>query len=239
MKDYLLILNEIKQKVQQTQVKAVIAANKHMLFLYWEMGNYIIRHQHEEGWGSKIISLLATDLKKEFPSIKGFSARNLQYMKQFAAAYPLAMLQRFNKLEESLNGGTTFSMELSDKFLLIDNQCFEITQQPAAQLAEDQFLQSVIAKVTWSHHMILLDKLTLPGQRFWYMLNTIEHGNSRNVLAIQIQSNLFERQVTAKKITNFSRTLPEPATDLANYIMKDPYIFDFVQAKEKADERNI
>lgn len=71
------------------------------------------------------------------------------------------------------------------------------------------------------------------------MLNTIEHGNSHNVLAMQIESSLFERQVAAKKITNFSKTLPEPQTDFANYIIKDPYIFDFIQTKEKADERNI
>jgi hypothetical protein len=72
MNDYGLLLIEIKKKVQQAQVKTVIAANTHMLFLYWEMGNYIIKHQQEQGWGAKIISLLATDLKKEFPSIKGF-----------------------------------------------------------------------------------------------------------------------------------------------------------------------
>jgi predicted nuclease of restriction endonuclease-like (RecB) superfamily len=56
---------------------------------------------------------------------------------------------------------------------------------------------------------------------------------------MQIESGLFERQVKAKKINNFERTLPAPQTDFANYLLKDPYIFDFVQAKEKADERNI
>lgn len=84
-----------------------------------------------------------------------------------------------------------------------------------------------------------MDKEPHLGKRFWYMLNSIEHGNSRNILAMQIESNLFERQITAKKINNFERTLPAPQTDFANYLLKDPYIFDFVQAKEKADERNI
>ena len=71
------------------------------------------------------------------------------------------------------------------------------------------------------------------------MLHILEHGISRNVLGLQIESGLFERQVKAKKINNFERTLPQPQTDFANYLLKDPYIFDFVQAKEKADERNI
>lgn len=239
MDDYGLLLNEIKNKVRQAQVKTVIAANTRMLFLYWEMGNYIIRNQQQQGWGAKIISLLANDLKKEFPAIKGFSSRNLLYMKQFSEAYPIALLQQFIQLEADLKAPNALTPLLAEKLLLIENQNIVITQQPVAQLEEAVFSQSVVAKLPWSHHVVLIDKITHPGKRFWYMLNTIEHGNSRNALALQISSNLFERQVVAKKITNFSRTLPEPHTDFANYLIKDPYIFDFVQAKEKADERNI
>ncbi|WPQ66595.1 PDDEXK nuclease domain-containing protein [Chitinophaga sancti] len=160
-------------------------------------------------------------------------------MKQFAEAYPITMLQTFNQLEEELSVEKTSSYDWNNKLILIEKQSITITQQPAAQFTESVFLKAVVARVTWSHQMVLLDKVTDPGKRFWYMLNTIEHGNSRNILASQIDTNLFERQVTTKKITNFSKTLPEPNTDFATYIMKDPYIFDFVQAKEKADERNI
>jgi len=87
--------------------------------------------------------------------------------------------------------------------------------------------------------MAIMDKLKDYSQIFWYTINTIEHGISSNILKIQIESNLYERQVKNKKITNFKNTLPKPQSDFANYIMKDPYLFDFVQAKEKADERNI
>jgi predicted nuclease of restriction endonuclease-like (RecB) superfamily len=239
MNDYKSLFVEIKDKVQRTQIKSVIAANAHMLFLYWEMGNYILKHQNAEGWGAKIISLLAADLKKEFPAIKGFSRRNLFYMKQFAEAYPAALLQIFVELEKDFNASESLSKKAVEKLLKIENQQLVIVQQVAAQLQEQHFFTSVVAKLTWSHHMILLDKVSEPGKRLWYMLNTLTHGNSRNVLSMQIDNNLFERQVTAKKVTNFSQTLPEPHTDLANYILKDPYVFDFVQAKDKADERNI
>lgn len=238
MNEYQLLFVEIKTKIQRAQMKTVIAANAHMLFLYWEMGNYILKHQKTNGWGAKIISLLATDIKKELPSIKGFSERNLLYMKQFAEAYPIQLLEQFIEMEQEITTSNNLT-QYTEKILSIDNQLIIITQQPVAQLQETIFLQSIVSKLTWSHHVILLNKITQPGKRFWYMLNTIEHGNSRNVMAMQIESNLFERQVAAKKITNFSKTLPEPQTDLANYILKDPYIFDFIQAKEKADERNI
>ncbi len=114
-----------------------------------------------------------------------------------------------------------------------------ITQQDVAQFDEQTFLTSPLANISWSHHIILLDKVRDYKKAFWYMLNTIENGTSRNTLALQIESELFERQMKVKKMNNFSRTLPSPQSDFANYIMKDPYIFDFVQAKASADERNI
>jgi len=169
MQEYTTVLNEIKKKVQQAQVKTVIAANKHMLFLYWDMGNYILRHQHEKGWGAKIISLLEADLKKAFPAVKGFSSRNLLYMKQFAEAYPLSILEAFNQLGEELSEGKTFSYDWIKKLILTEKQSVIITQQPVAQLEENTFLKSVVSKVPWSHHVILLNKLTDPGKGFAFI----------------------------------------------------------------------
>jgi hypothetical protein len=144
MKDYGLLFIEIKNKIQQAQIKTVIAANTRMLFLYWEMGNYIIRHQQEEGWGAKIVNLLAADLKKEFPAIKGFSTRNLLYMKQFSEAYPIELLQQFIELEGELKAPDALTSQTAGKLLSIDNQNITITQQPVAQLEEAIFLQSVV-----------------------------------------------------------------------------------------------
>jgi len=148
MKDYGVLFLEIKNKVQKAQVKTVIAANTHMLFLYWEMGNYILKHQNEQGWGAKIIKLLAADLKKEFPAIKGFSARNLLYMKQFSEAYPIELLRRFVELEAELSSQNVFAQQLVAQMLSIDSQNIVIAQQPAAQLEEAVFSQSVVAKLT-------------------------------------------------------------------------------------------
>jgi predicted nuclease of restriction endonuclease-like (RecB) superfamily len=237
--DYKDLLSNIKQKVNQAQLKTVVAANSQMLFLYWEMGNYIIQNQNHRGWGAKIISLLSADLRKEFPAIKGFSARNMLYMKQFAETFPVPVLQLFVQLEKDIRDKGIIAQQLVAQFQSIEDQHIKLVQQPVALIEESLFMQSVLARLSWSHHVILMDKVPHLGQRFWYMLNTIEHGNSRNVLAMQIESGLFDRQIKAKKITNFFRTLPEPHTDFANYILKDPFIFDFVQAKEKVDERNI
>ena len=238
-KNYKDLLTEIKSRIQEAQLKTIMAANSQMLLLYWQMGNYIIQNQQAEGWGAKIIEKLSVDLKKEFPKLKGLSARNLLYMKQFAEAYPVPVLQQFIQIEKELKSMESISQQAVAKLINIENEQSEITQQPVAQFSEEVFLQSIVSRISWSHHIVLKNKVQNLGQRFWYMLYIIEHGISRNVLSIQIESSLFDRQVKAKKINNFERTLPPPQTDFANYLLKDPYIFDFVQAKEKADERNI
>jgi predicted nuclease of restriction endonuclease-like (RecB) superfamily len=237
--NYIQFLAEVKLKIKEAQLKTVVAANSQMLLLYWQMGNYILANQNQQGWGAKVIELLAADLKKEFPELKGFSVRNLKYMRAFAKVYSGEVIGKMIEIEAAFKQETPIVQQLVAQLDDAQKQEVIIVQQPAAQLGEVQFLDSVLSRISWSHHLILIDKEPSLGKRFWYMLNTIEHGNSRNVLALQIESGLFERQIKSKKTNNFERTLPKPQTDFANYLLKDPYIFDFVQATEKANERNI
>lgn len=237
--NYLQLLSEVKLKIREAQLKTVVAANSQMLLLYWQLGNYILKNQQQKGWGVKVIDQLAADLKNEFPGLKGFSARNLKYMRSFAQVYPPVVLSTMNELESTFKTEKPIVQQLVAQLQGIENQSTAIVQQPAAQLQESTFLQSILSRIPWSHHVILIDKEPGLGKRFWYMLNTLENGVSRNVLAMQIESNLYERQVASKKVNNFERTLPKPQTDFANYLLKDPYIFDFVQVSEKANERNI
>ena len=237
--NYIKFLAEIKQKIQEAQLRVSLAANAQMLLLYWQLGRSILEQQNQKGWGAKVIDLLSEDLKKEFPTIKGFSARNLKYMRNFANVYNLPVISKMVELEKTFKQETPIVQQLVAQLEQTQNQEFQKVQQPVAQIEDSVFLESILARITWSHHVILIDKEPNIGKRFWYMLNTIEHGNSRNILAMQIESGLFERQISSKKINNFERTLPKPNTDFANYLLKDPYIFDFVQATEKSNERNI
>lgn len=221
-----------------------------MLLLYWTLGQMLLAHQSAKGWGAKVIDLLSRDLKKELPGQKGFSVRNLKYMRKFALEYPLLTIRRLNQASEEIlrqdTSQATVQKIVSEIVQQVDAQTgdqerrtFPIVQQPVAQLDQQEFYHSVLGGISWSHHVILLDKVPHLGKRLWYMHHAIEFGISRNILAMQIESSLFERQVVAKKVTNFSRVLPPQRSDFATYLIKDPYIFDFVQAKEAADERNV
>ena len=77
------------------------------------------------------------------------------------------------------------------------------------------------------------------GERYWYITQAVVNGWSSNVLQMQIETNLFARQITTKKVSNFSARLPKPQSDLANYLMKDPYIFDIMGQTDKITERDV
>jgi len=81
-------LNALKERIRRSQVQAALAVNQELIRLYWQIGRDILNKESEQGWGAKVVERLASDLKREFPDIKGFSARNIRYMKAFAEAYP-------------------------------------------------------------------------------------------------------------------------------------------------------
>lgn len=85
---YPAFFDSLKKRIQTAQLKAALAVNQELVLLYWNIGNDILAKQKAEGWGAKVVDRLAKDLKRAFPEMKGFSARNLKYMRAFAQAWP-------------------------------------------------------------------------------------------------------------------------------------------------------
>jgi len=81
-------LQDLKQRIRAAQVRAVLAVNRELILLYWQIGRDILQRQDQAGWGAKIIDQLSKDLHHDFPEIRGFSPRNLKYMRTFAEAWP-------------------------------------------------------------------------------------------------------------------------------------------------------
>lgn len=187
---YELFLNELKQRINNARVRAVLAVNKELVLLYWQIGLDILKRQQAEGWGTKVVAQLAKDLKREFPAMKGFSRSNLMYMRAFAEAWP-----------------------------------------------DESIVQAALGQITWYHNIALLEKLKDEQQRLWYARQTVLNGWSRNVLVQQVESNLYQRQGDA--VTNFDRILPQPQSDLAQQIIKDPYNFSFVTVGDDPLERDL
>ena len=81
-------LADLKERIHTAQQRATLAVNRELVLLYWQIGRDILARQAEQGWGAKVIERLANDLRAAFPDMKGFSPRNLKYMRAFAEAWP-------------------------------------------------------------------------------------------------------------------------------------------------------
>ncbi|MDR2868366.1 MAG: PDDEXK nuclease domain-containing protein [Bacteroidales bacterium] len=145
---------------------------------------------------------------------------------------PLAQLRQ-SDLENN-----TFVQEALAQIQNIPEVLAVIMQEPLAQI-EDIFINSPIAKINWASHVILMNKNLPLGIRYWYLKESLEYGWSSNILDLQVESGLFQRQIKQNKVNNFTKTLPEVQSDLANYLFKDPFIFDLAGTKDRVDERDI
>lgn len=185
------LLARVKAEVRQARLRAARSVNSELLALNWRIGQLILQRQEQEPWGTGVIRRLAGDLRGEFPSTKGLSATNLQYMRAFAAAWP----------------------------------------EPEA------LSQRSVGRLPWGHVCTLLDQLKDPGLREWYALHDAESGWSRPVLQHHIATGLHRRIGAAP--TNFVEQLEPDDADQAQEIVRDPYVFDFLDLADRSGERAI
>jgi predicted nuclease of restriction endonuclease-like (RecB) superfamily len=177
-------------------------------------------------------NLLQADKELELPTVNKVlsTAKGLNEFE--SEQKPLTEVQSTDYKEK------TITQQVVAQILPVEKTLSVITQQPVAQI-EQLFLSSCVSRINWAGHVILMNHNLPLGIRYWYMQEAVQYGWSRNILDLQIKSGLFQRQIKENKVNNFSKILPDPQSDLANYLLKDPYLFDLAGAKDRVDERDI
>ena len=209
---------DIEQLIDTAKLHTALNVNVGTLTLYWNIGKSILQKQEQEGWGKQVIEQLSKDLISRYPDDRGYSVRNLRYMKRFASAYP-----DFPILQVPL-------AELKE---------LPILQATLAELENEgkEFVQVPLAQISWYHHISLLPKVKDEAERAYYITETAQNGWSRDVMVLQIDNGYIHAKGHA--INNFEQTLPPPQSDLARYIFKDPYNFSFIGTVALQNELDI
>lgn len=184
-KSFQEITSNIKNAITRTQLEIMTDANKKLVNLYYNIGKML---EENSSWGNKFIDNVAMNLKMSFSNLKGFSVRNLKYMKIF-----------YNEYKN-----------------------------------DEEFVQ-LVAQLPWKHNITLMQKVKDKEIRKWYMNKCLEDGWSDSVLVYQIDTNLYDRQEKAIKHNNFELTLKQNS-ELANNMMKEPYVFDLIELTEEEYE---
>lgn len=208
----------IENLIDTAKLKTAISVNMGTLSLYWNIGKSILQKQEQEGWGKQVIEQLSKDLISRYPDDRGYSIRNLRYMKRFASEYPdFPILQ----------------------VPLAELKKLPILQATLAELENEgkEYVQIPLAQISWYHHISLLSKVKDEAQRAYYITETAQNGWSRDVMLLQIGNGYIHAK--GHTINNFEQTLPPLQSDLARYIFKDPYNFSFIGTVALQNELDI
>ena len=227
--DFKQWLVDFKSRIRQSQIKAAVKVNTELLRLYWDLGHDIVVRQMDTVWGSKFFEQLSKELREEFPDMKGFSERNIYSMKQFYLFY-----SQDDKILQQVVAklGNENLHQLGAEKQLSKNKENTIRQQLV-----DEFENHPIFQIPWGHHVQIFTKCKSIKEALFYVQKTIDNSWSRAVLMNFMEADLYSAQ--GKALNNFSRLLPEPQSDLANEIIKDPYNFDFLILTKNYKEKEL
>ena len=213
--EYTQLLNQIKQRVQLAQKRAIFSASAEMLRMYWDIGEMLFNKQKEAGWGTKILERISADLKNDFPDIKGFSVRNCQFMIQFYKEY---------------NQELTFTKPTV-------SQIESANTKPSVSQLQTQKFKLPITQIGWAHNVVIMQRVKDIDARYWYMVQTIKNSWSRDFLAEAIKLDYYGKHGALSN--NFDATLPTVQSKQVKEMLKDPYVFDMLTFADEYTERDI
>lgn len=222
--DYKDWLVELKERFYSHRLKASCVTNGYLLEFYWKLGRDIEAQQYTNTYGSGFYKNLSHDLKNEMPEIKGFSPTNLKYMSYFYKLYAPLVANRPQVADDFMEG--VYSADIQQSAPHNQNR----------QQGADDF--KLLFMIPWDHHCRIISRCKgNMDKALFFVRKTWENNWGRDALLNWLDSDLYERD--GKAITNFQSTLPAVQSDLAQQITKDPYQLDFLNLREKYDERDI
>lgn len=223
--DYMQWLRQIKEQYRNSQAKAALRVNDTMIEFYWYLGHEIVDLKAESRWGDGVIEQLSLDMREAFPGTRGFSARNLWYVKSWYMFYHKCvgkLQQAVAVLRENPKLASQRAAEDATKL-----------QQPVALLS----FPSILGLLPWGQHITIVSKCKNVDEAIFYMRKSIESRWGREALKSFIESDLYHTQ--GRLPSNFDKTLSDEYRLKVNDMFKDPYDFGFLKMPQVYQERDL
>ena len=231
---YTQLLQDLKFRIAQSRYVAARLVNQEQLKLYFNIGKLLDEKITAQKWGDKVLLQIASDLNSEMPNLRGFSHRNLKKMRQFYTSYanepigPLltAQLQTIDNVKDII--GQSSTAQLTSINGLMDELSNGQSDEPT--------LLSFIG-ITFTHHLLLLNKCKSYEERLFYMRLAADSFWSVDTLEHHIKENFFSQ--VGKLHHNFDSTIQPDHSQLAIELFKDQYLLDFLQLQDGDKEVQI
>jgi len=242
MNDFL----QLVQLIQTTRYRALSAVNSELVNLYWQVGQYVSTRLEKATWGDGTVAELAGHIKKHHPEIKGFDKINIYRMCQFYGAYKELSIVApvVRQLENTDNNVNTIVAPVVQQLQPSVIKPDTIVSPLVSQLQDMPFdlndlsdiRNSLLARISWSHHLIIMGRCKSPEEREFYIRLCIREHYSKRELDRQISSSAFERVMIGNaKLPEGIRKLPQEMTN----VLKDSYVFEFLNLPEPYVESDL
>ena len=224
----------IKEAILQSQYRAASIVNKEQLSLYYGIGKYVSENSRNGFWGKGAIETISEQLQRELPGLRGFSAANIKFMRQFYETWC-----------DDLKSLTGISGNSDDKSLTEVSEIDTRLLIPRENIQKESFDAASFLGLGFTHHMIIVRKAKSLAERLFYIRHAFANKWSKEVLAARIEDDLFNHQ--GEIANNFTQKIPDARQSLkAIGMFKDEYLLDFINVeelgerdKEDIDERVI
>ncbi len=234
--EYRRFIEDLKARVTSARISAARSVNRDGILLYWDIGRGIVERQRTLGWGDAVVEMVAADLRRAFPGLRGFSLSNVWRMRQLYMVYcsEVIVAQAAREIENR-----TFRHGLPSFLgqVVPEGETVQPTSEGSPILA--QAVRELAATVPWGHHVLLLGRIKSPPELLYYLRATARFGWTRNVLLNQIKAGTYERAVTEKKTHNFDLALPEHLAEQADEMLKSAYNLEFLGLRRAVKEREL
>ena len=177
LKVYSSFIKQIKDLIYRRQYEAMKKVNAELIQLYWEIGEEIERQQREQGWGMSVVEILAKELQKEFPGVKGFSASNLWRMRSFYLEY---------------------SQKSNPQSIGVEKEGANLA--PLVREIEGKTLPPLVAEISWSKICVITEKCKDKNEREFYIKMTKRYGWTKDVLINNIENKALKNILQIKPI---------------------------------------
>ena len=216
----------IKTAILQSQYQAAKETTRVQLILYYGIGRFLSSKKGKKTWGTSVLETISSQLRKELPGLRGFSATSLKNMRLFYENW--SFLENTNssvttgELPEKTN-----SSDASDEFKsIIPISDFKLSGVDLNDFPVEDFF-----KVPFSHHIAIFSKVKNLSERYYYIHRVVEENLQVDTLEILIKKDAYKHQ---KEIpNNFERTItPSSLARKAVEMFKDEYLLDFINVEE-------
>ena len=226
-KELITAVQTIKTAILQSQYQAAKETTRVQLILYYGIGRYLSSRKGKNSWGTSVLEIISSRLRKELPGLRGFSATSLKKMRLF--------YENWNFLEDSNSSVITDELPISNtnSSVMTDEltEIIPITDLNLSGVSLQDFPVEDFFKVPFTHHVAIFSKLKNLQERYYYIHRVVEENLSVDRLENLIKQDAYKHQKELPN--NFERTItPSSLARKAVEMFKDEYLLDFINVEE-------